>query len=131
MVSATKYFDKNDYIIRIDALNFCFDVDTVIQMINEVNEDNFDLIKFVDNWPPIFTADIYKINVLRELSKYLSISSPFQIHPKYHIIQNKDYKSRRILPDIYSNHELEKYRRQAKFVYEERELGSSNNSIRT
>jgi SAM-dependent methyltransferase len=130
MISATKQFKDHDFIIRIDALNFCFDVDSLSVIINQAITANLDLIKFIDNWPPIFTSDIYKIGTLRKISKEIPIKSPFQIHPKYYLLKNNQYKCQRITPNKYTNEVLELYRRQAKFVYEERELGSSTNSIR-
>ena len=49
MISATKQFKDHDFIIRIDALNFCFDFDSLSVMINQAKTENLDLIKFIDN----------------------------------------------------------------------------------
>lgn len=131
MISATKHFKDHDFIIRIDALNFCFDFDSLSVMINLAKTENLDLIKFIDNWPPIFTSDIYKIGTLRKISKEIHIDSPFQIHPKYFLLKDNKYQCRRITPNKYSKNDLELWRRQAEFVYQERELGSGANSIRS
>jgi 2-polyprenyl-3-methyl-5-hydroxy-6-metoxy-1,4-benzoquinol methylase len=131
MISATKYYNDNDYIIRIDALNFCLDIETLISMINQVLEKKLDLIKFIDNWPPVFTADIYKIKTLRKISKDIPTPNAFHIHPKFYILKDVNYNSYKIQPGKYSETSLKMYREKAKYVYEERELGSSNNSVKS
>lgn len=132
MINATKFLLDTDFIIRIDALNFCLDIETVIQMVEMAKKRNFDLIKFRDDWPPVFTADIYKIGALRRMSlELLENQNSYHVHPKYYMLSNEMYKCFKIYPKEYASETMLINRKIAKTIYEERELGSNKYSVKS
>lgn len=80
MVEATDSLSEDDYFIRVDGLHFAVLSDVAIDMLNAAS--TFDCIKFPDDFPIQFTADVYRVGAIRQLSKQ-DVSPALAVHPKY------------------------------------------------
>ena len=92
MVEITNGLKDDDYIIRTDGLNFCVDLDASKKMLKVARKKSLDCIKLPDDFPVIFTSDIYRVGALRQLEKLLTEDSQniFRVHPKYFMFSNKN-----------------------------------------
>lgn len=130
MLQATPELPDEGLIIRIDGLNFCVDAPSLLSMRDKAVEDCLDLIKFPDDWPSLFTADVYRVGALRQMLRDLEAlpptqASPHHIHPKYFMLQNAArFNCRRYAPQAYATALLQACRERAHYVYEEREIAS-------
>lgn len=133
LLSAYKNLNDEDYVLRIDGLNFGFDTSKAVEMHNYAVKKQIDCLKFPDDFPVQLTFDVYRIGALRKVKAMLrKDENAYKIHPKYYMFKNPSefkaeyYKS---LP-IYSKKELSKLRKHYKSVFEIRE-GSVGNRIRS
>ena len=46
-------------------------------------DENIDCIKFPDNFPALFTSDVYRVGALRKTANIEYLESKWHIHPKY------------------------------------------------
>ena len=91
MVSAFEYLQDDEYIIRVDAINFNFDMSSAMKMLEFAKQNNFDCVKFPDDFPINFTCDIYKVGALRKVLENLkNINSVYSVHPKYYILTHPE-----------------------------------------
>ena len=128
LLAVTEQLPNDALVIRVDGLNFCVDTESIDAMLKLADGRQLDLIKFRDDWPPIFCADIYRVGALRKMIREIgdqsSSDARFHIHPKYYLLESQDrYRCERFSPEKYSNELLAIYREKAKKVYNERDLG--------
>jgi len=128
IISITEHLPDDALVLRVDGLNFCVDTDSIEAMLRIMDEKSLDLIKFQDDWPPIFCGDIYRVGALREMLKEVGdqrgTEARYHIHPKYYFLSNhKKYHCARYNPEKYSDEILNIHRMNAKTVYNERDLG--------
>lgn len=127
MLEAVKDLPDETLILRVDGLNFCVDTPSLLAMRDLAMRETLDLIKFPDDWPSLFTADIYRVGALRRMLAELEtlpddLAKPHHIHPKYHLLANADrYRCHRYRPAAYDTATLQLNRERAKIVFEERE----------
>lgn len=95
MVEITNGLKDTDYIIRTDGLNFCVDLDMSRKMLKMARKNNLDCVKLPDDFPVIFTSDIYRVGALRQLDKMLVEDSQniFKVHPKYFMFANNMFNT--------------------------------------
>jgi len=82
MVSATKELADNDYFIRVDGLHFAALEKESLAMLQQAKASNVDCMKFPDDFPIQFTADVYRVGALRALAQQ-NPTPEFSVHPKY------------------------------------------------
>ncbi len=87
-----KFFKKEEYFLRIDALHLFFDPADLKRMYRLAVKKTLDCLKFADDYPPPFTADIYRIDALVRLKDKLPPGSPFMVHPKYFMMKDPGFK---------------------------------------
>ena len=94
--------DLNDYevILRLNGLNFCLDSDAAKANLQKAQKENIDCIKFTDNFPALFTSDVYRVGALRKTADIENLDSKWHIHPKYFMESDKNYVVSEYLPSI-------------------------------
>lgn len=101
MLDVTEDLDANDFIIRVNGLNFCADIVAAESMLQRIQESDADSIRFPDNFPSLFTSDIYRVGSLRDIyAELLEDDGKYQIHPKYYMSSMIGYKSLVFQPDM-------------------------------
>ncbi len=88
MIAAHRQFFADDTFIRINALNMFFQPQHVARMWEQCVSKGLDCVKFPDDYPIQFTADLYRIDALERLAQELAPDSAYQIHPKYALIHS-------------------------------------------
>jgi SAM-dependent methyltransferase len=85
MIKSTKELDDSEYIIRVDGRNFCVDVDQIFKNLELARKNSYSCVRFPENFPPLFSGDIYNVGALRELykNKKARENTSYEIHPKY------------------------------------------------
>jgi len=87
MVSAFQHLADSEFIVRVDGVNFNFDTDSAIKMLELAKQSQLDCVKFPDDYPINFTCDVYRIGALRKLLNLLNgTSTVYSIHPKYYML---------------------------------------------
>lgn len=136
MVRATKKLDENGFFVRINALNFNFEIDFIKEMITLAKSNNYDCVKMMDDYPPHFAGEVYKISAINKIDKILeedSIENPnfHRIHPKFLMMRLNTFNSKYYIPkyDI-SQEKVKKYNEKMKQVlYSERHTIEGKNKI--
>jgi 2-polyprenyl-3-methyl-5-hydroxy-6-metoxy-1,4-benzoquinol methylase len=127
MVAATSKLPEDSWVIRVDGLNFCVDVPSLLKMQDYAVAADLDLMKFPDDWPTLFVGDLYRVGALRRLVSELALlpqdqSRPYHIHPKYFLLAHPEiFKCERYCPESYTTELLTECRERGKAVFEERE----------
>ena len=124
MLEAFKYISDNDYIIRVDGLNFGFDVKLAKQMYRYAKQNKIDCLKFPDDYPINLTCDIYLMGALKKLKKILNKNDDlFKIHPKYYMFLHRDKFSAQIYDNFKAllNNKLKILRKQYQMIFDIRE----------
>ncbi len=90
---ATDNLNDDDYIIRIDGLNYFVDLDMSLNMLQQAKLNNLDCVKFPDAWPVQFTSDIYRVGALREVNGMLFREEDqiYRVHPKYYLFNHSAF----------------------------------------
>ena len=92
MVAATKHLGSDDYILRVNALNFCVDLDAAVEMYLLAQKGQLDMVRFPENFPALFSSDIYKVSALRHLST-LELHTKYHVHPKYFMTESNGFRT--------------------------------------
>ena len=100
IVAATSHLSGDEYILRLNALNFCVDLDAADEMYSMATGDRLDMVRFSENFPALFSSDIYKISILRQLLR-LNLDSKYHVHPKYYLSESKGFRSAVYTPPPY------------------------------
>lgn len=116
MVEASANLGENDCIIRADGLHFPSDVKKAMEMLTEAQVNSLDCMKFPDDFPIQFTADIYKVGAIRQLAES-NVSPEFHVHPKHFMMANEGYRTKFCEAPVYSDDYLKACRKTAESVY--------------
>lgn len=123
MIDVCKDFSENDYVIRIDGLHFCVDLDASMEMLDYARENLLDCVKLPDDFPVQFTSDIYRVGALRKMAPLADSAEDriYHIHPKYYMFKCRDsfrcaYANQ--IP-VYTDEYLLQCRKFAENVYQE------------
>ena len=100
IVAATSHLSGDEYILRLNALNFCVDLDAADEMYSLSVTEQLDMVRFPENFPSLFTSDIYKISILRQLLT-LNLDSKYHVHPKYYLSESNGFRSAIYTPPSY------------------------------
>ncbi|MCT7588133.1 class I SAM-dependent methyltransferase [Aliarcobacter butzleri] len=98
MIEATKDLNDNEHFVRINALNFQFDIDFIKEMHKSAKENNYDCVKLEDDYPVNFVGEIYKVFAVRKIKKILqegNIENPkyHEVHPKFLLMRLSEFKT--------------------------------------
>ena len=98
MVEATKDLNANEHFVRINALNFQFDIDFIKEMHKSAKENNYDCVKLKDDYPVHFVGEVYKVSAIRKIKKILqegNIENPkyHEVHPKFLLMRLHEFNS--------------------------------------
>jgi 2-polyprenyl-3-methyl-5-hydroxy-6-metoxy-1,4-benzoquinol methylase/spore coat polysaccharide biosynthesis protein SpsF (cytidylyltransferase family) len=129
MVDALATLDDDEHIVRVDGLHFPVLLEVVFAMLQQAKSENLDCIKFPDDYPIQFTADIYRVGALRRL--LADAPEPqFQVHPKYAMFSNCDrYACAFSVAPVLTDDFLRRTRISAESVYIEPRMEVSENKI--
>ena len=105
MVHATHELTDEDTILRLNGLNFCFDSQAALKNLELADSGKYDCVKFPDDFPALFSSDIYKLGTLREMSALENLDAKFHIHPKYYMELSEKYVVKTCTPNtnLYDN----------------------------
>lgn len=129
MIDSFDEFEDDDHLVRIDGLNYAFNPLAVEEMCSLARKENFDCVKFPDDYPIHFTFDVYKIGALRKLGKVLTKKHGiYKVHPKYYLLTHPESFSFKYYEpiELYSDEMLREYRNSYKHVFEARQGGNKN-----
>lgn len=85
MITASNDLNESDYVIRVDGRNFCADVAQIFANYQTAVKNDYDCVRFPENFSPLFAGDVYNVGALRRLYKKTSVCgyTKIDIHPKY------------------------------------------------
>lgn len=136
MIEATKAMSLNDHFIRINALNFQFEIDFFNDMMKIAEEKAYDCIKLKDDYPVHFVGEVYKVSALKKLKDILStgkIKNPnyHEIHPKFLLMRLSEfntyyYTPKKEISDEFISHYIKKMEQ---VMYSERQNIEGKNKI--
>lgn len=135
IIQATKSLN-NDYFLRLNALNFQFDISLFQQIYQLAKVNNYDCVKFPDDYPVHFTCEVYKASALITLNNILTsgeIVSPniHEIHPKFLLMRRSEFNCQYFTPKYELDiKDIESYRENMKQVmFSERQEVSGDKQI--
>jgi len=119
MIDTTTGLAPADHIVRIDGLNMFADIETLRHALHYLSGAQFDCIKYPDDYPVQFTADIYRVGALRDLSGLLGAdASPYAVHPKHYMFSDSRFNCQHIhTTPTYSDTYMRKCRNIARQIY--------------
>lgn len=102
MLQATADKDDDDYVLRVNGINFCVDTAAARNNIVAAQLHGYDCIRFPDNFPAMFTSDVYRVGALRKMGcdGGSGIERKFHIHPKYFMSRDPRFQCAVSQPDI-------------------------------
>ncbi|WP_354624025.1 hypothetical protein [Psychromonas sp. MME2] len=135
IIKATKSLN-NEHFIRLNALNFQFDISLFQQIYQLAKVNNYDCVKFPDDYPVHFTCEVYKPSALILLNNILNsgeIENPniHEIHPKFLLMRRPEFNCKYFTPqDELDIEDIEEYRENMKQVmFSERQEVSGDKQI--
>jgi SAM-dependent methyltransferase len=103
MLAIIREMNDEDYVLRINGINFCVDLLAAGQMLELVDSQYYDCIKFPDDFPALFTCDLYGVRGLRKMQDELSNVDPiYHVHPKYYMSIHERYSCLVLKPNLTS-----------------------------
>lgn len=118
MVEASKVLSDSDLIVRVNGLNFCVDTEALEKNINLAAETQVDCVRFPDDFPALFSGDIYRVGALRQMAfnKNLLVEPKYHIHPKYFLAKNSSFSTIVGMPNVrkYTDEFLKSIRQKCK-----------------
>lgn len=121
-----KFFKDEEFFLRIDALNMFFKQEDLTRMYSIAVDNAFDCVKFPDDYPSQFTADVYRYKALIKMKNMIPVDSPFVIHPKYFLTSEPNFSSYFYDKGELTNEDLSTARASAKNIYLERDEVNTN-----
>lgn len=92
MLSISDGMDDDDLILRINGINFCIDVDAANEIVGLGYSHNYDCIRFPDDFPALFSCDLYSVKGLRRMRSELNaVDAVYHVHPKYYMSATDGY----------------------------------------
>ncbi|MCT7577798.1 class I SAM-dependent methyltransferase [Aliarcobacter butzleri] len=137
IIEVTNSFDDEEFFVRINGLNFLFEINYLKNMVILAKEKLLDCIKLNDDFPVHYTCEVYKISALRKLHNLIQNNQIknyqiHEIHPKFILMQLEIFKTEYYLPsyEIDSiNNQL--YREKMKqIMFEERQNVENINQMK-
>ncbi len=137
IIEVTNSFDDEEFFVRINGLNFLFEINYLRNMVILAKEKLLDCIKLNDDFPVHYTCEVYKISALRKLHNLIQNNQIknyqiHEIHPKFILMQLEIFKTEYYLPsyEIDSiNNQL--YREKMKqIMFEERQNVENINQMK-
>ena len=136
MVEATKDLNANEHFVRINALNFQFDIDFIKEMHKSAKENNYDCVKLEDDYPVHFVGEVYKVSAIRKIKKILqegNIENPkyHEVHPKFLLMRLHEFNSNYYKPtkNIAKNEVILYMDRMKQVMFSERQNIEGKNQI--
>lgn len=136
MIESTKDLNDNEHFVRMNALNFQFDIDFIKEMYKIAKENNYDCVKLKDDFPVHFVGEIYKVSSLKLVfgileSKQIDNYIYHHIHPKFILMKLKYFNTKYYIPTKkIANEEIFLYKEKMKQVMvETRHNSEGKNSI--
>lgn len=116
MIAVTENIDG--YFIRLNALNFLFDIDFIKDMYDIALKNDFDCVKMRDDYPVHFVGEVYKISAICKLehilnTKTIENSSYHVVHPKFLLMRLDEFNSfyyipKKEIPEVEVNNYINK-----------------------
>ena len=109
MVEAVQELEDSELVLRINGINFCVDVESAEASLKLAESEFCDCVRFPDDFPSLFSSDVYRVSALRRMLRDISSIDPkYFVHPKYYINTANGFKSMLIQPDLaqYSDSKL-------------------------
>ena len=92
MIQITRNMNDGDMILRFNGINFCVDMDAANEIVNKALSHRFDCIRFPDDFPSLFSCDLYSVKGLKRLHAEINhVSDAYHVHPKYYMNSTKGY----------------------------------------
>ena len=124
MLSISDGMNDDDLILRINGINFCIDVDAANEILSLGCSQDYDCIRFPDDFPALFSCDLYSVKGLRRMQSELNaVDAVYHVHPKYYMSATDGYSCSIYQPKLqmYTNSYLESVRaRYAESMHEKR-----------
>jgi 2-polyprenyl-3-methyl-5-hydroxy-6-metoxy-1,4-benzoquinol methylase/spore coat polysaccharide biosynthesis protein SpsF (cytidylyltransferase family) len=82
----------DEHVLRVDGLHFCVDVAAARGMLERARAERLDCLKFPDDFPLQFTADVYRVGACRVVAPLLAgdTGAAFRVHPKFYLFGRPD-----------------------------------------
>jgi 2-polyprenyl-3-methyl-5-hydroxy-6-metoxy-1,4-benzoquinol methylase len=92
----------DDFILRINGSNFCVDVDAANKIVGLGKKHLYDWVRFPDDFPALFTCDLYSVIGLRRMQMEVSgVDAIYHVHPKYYMSMSKRYSGAIFEPNLH------------------------------
>src|SRR5262245_10493299 len=122
MVAAPRALDDEAHVLRVDGLHLFFDAAASRDMLRMAAAESLDCVKFPDDFPAQFTADLYRVGALRRADAMLPPGPDgdiFRVHPKFFLLQHPESFRCRYLanPPRYDEATLRHARETARQIY--------------
>ncbi len=93
ILHVTEKLKDQYFILRVNGINFCVDTEAAKENLLLAQTYNYDCIRFSDDFPALFTSDVYRVGALRHMfSDYDKVQDKYHIHPKYYLSKSTNYK---------------------------------------
>jgi 2-polyprenyl-3-methyl-5-hydroxy-6-metoxy-1,4-benzoquinol methylase len=120
MLMAARELSDDELVLRADGLHFAADFELAATMLDRAREQQLDVVKTPDDFPPQLSVDVLRIGALRHARALLDGGAldgrrgAFLVHPKFLLATHPDFRSARQqqLP-VYSDEHLTAIRRRA------------------
>ncbi len=99
MVESTLALPSAAYVLRVNGLNFCVDIESSLEMLRLALSNDLDCVRFPEDFPALFASDVYRVSALRAAHAKSDLESKYHIHPKYHLTPKEGFKSSVHAPD--------------------------------
>ncbi|NTV02684.1 MAG: methyltransferase domain-containing protein [Chlorobiaceae bacterium] len=90
IVKATSDLADDTCILRVNALNFCVDMEAAVEMQRLALTVGFDVVRFPENFPALFSSDVYRLSALRRLAD-INPDLKYHVHPKYVMTESNGF----------------------------------------
>ena len=122
MIEVTSFLDKDEHFIRINALNFLFDINYINEMYELAKKSSLDCLKLRDDFPAHFACEIYKVSTIRKLQELIlkneiENSDIHEVHPKFILMRLDIFNTQYYLAtNPVKNKDIELYREKMKQI---------------
>ncbi|MGL1902894.1 MAG: class I SAM-dependent methyltransferase [Fibrobacterales bacterium] len=128
MVDAVSDLSAGEYVVRMNALNFLFDIELIQNLYDQAVTDSLDCVKAPDDYPVYFTGDVYRVSSLETIKNHLESvigkdTQKHEIHPSFFAMKCTELKTRYVMPQKeIKEDEVSVYNaKMSQVIYEERQ----------
>ncbi|MEI7995823.1 MAG: class I SAM-dependent methyltransferase, partial [Methylococcaceae bacterium] len=101
MINISEVLGDEEFILRVNGINFCVDAEQAEANVAMAQASGYDCIRFPDDFPALFTSDVYRVGALRRMMCDIQEDElKFHIHPKYYLSRSEKYNCYISLPDF-------------------------------